>query len=173
MSMNVSLSLSSVMHPSIVQHSYKEYYRDDRVILFHFVYLSGAATSNAIFPECPNHASATDVRQVQAGSLEVVNAHSTLFIWIGDESADLSNLCCSYPTKFEEKSAVTCFIQGNDNLGAGIAQKLSAKFQLPIYLSFSLDLSEEDLLLHIQKILLEQIGKRSMWQNRQLEKVPT
>jgi hypothetical protein len=89
-----------------------------------------------------------------------------LWVWIGNQSPQFSNLSSSMITKFvkikqiNKKSSVplstNIFGPQNDTLVNGLAQKLALKTKMVVYVSYNLEKSKE-YQIYVEKKLLQNI----------------
>mmetsp|Transcript_17 Transcript_17/g.16 ORF Transcript_17/g.16 Transcript_17/m.16 type:complete len:170 (+) Transcript_17:33-542(+) len=76
------------------------------------------------------------------------------FLWIGDAKLGLEDLQVSVPTPYDPLPSVTTLRGDSEGPGAGMAQKLSRRFKMLIFLSFNLSNTEMQFLMFIQKEII-------------------
>eukprot|EP00415_Alexandrium_ostenfeldii_P002750 UN2750 len=77
----------------------------------------------------------------------------SLFVWVGSPSLGINDLQVATPTRYDPLPSVATLRGDTDGPGAGIAQKLSRRFGILIFLSFNLDGSQPELVFFTQKEL--------------------
>eukprot|EP00927_Polykrikos_kofoidii_P060927 TRINITY_DN55824_c0_g1_i1.p1 TRINITY_DN55824_c0_g1~~TRINITY_DN55824_c0_g1_i1.p1 ORF type:complete len:193 (+),score=34.31 TRINITY_DN55824_c0_g1_i1:74-652(+) len=82
--------------------------------------------------------------------------HTTLFdgsvfLWVGDQRLGLDDLQVSTPTKYDPLPCVATLRGDADGIGSSLAQKLSKRFGMMVYLSYNLAGSSPEIGLFVQK----------------------
>eukprot|EP00928_Gymnodinium_smaydae_P070054 TRINITY_DN53997_c0_g1_i1.p2 TRINITY_DN53997_c0_g1~~TRINITY_DN53997_c0_g1_i1.p2 ORF type:complete len:162 (+),score=32.21 TRINITY_DN53997_c0_g1_i1:48-488(+) len=82
--------------------------------------------------------------------------HATLldgsvFLWVGDQALGLEHLQVAVPTKYETLPSVAGLRGDIEGPGGGMAQMLSKRFKMLIFLSFNLSNADPELMLNVQR----------------------
>mmetsp|Transcript_11683 Transcript_11683/g.26532 ORF Transcript_11683/g.26532 Transcript_11683/m.26532 type:complete len:159 (-) Transcript_11683:53-529(-) len=83
----------------------------------------------------------------------VVMLEGSAFVWVGTSRLGLNDLQVATPTPYDPLPSVATLRGDMEGPGAGIAQKLSRRFGILVFLSFNLDSSQPELVLFTQKEL--------------------
>mmetsp|Transcript_58292 Transcript_58292/g.162499 ORF Transcript_58292/g.162499 Transcript_58292/m.162499 type:complete len:145 (-) Transcript_58292:19-453(-) len=81
------------------------------------------------------------------------------FLWVGDQKLGLEDIHASVPTKYDTFPSVATLKGDVDGAGANLAQKLSKRFGMLVFLSFNLPPAEPELVLFVQKELTQFLRK--------------
>mmetsp|Transcript_87593 Transcript_87593/g.203739 ORF Transcript_87593/g.203739 Transcript_87593/m.203739 type:complete len:204 (+) Transcript_87593:99-710(+) len=75
----------------------------------------------------------------------------SLFLWVGGPQLGLDDFQVATPTKFDPMPCVATLRGEVDGPGGSLAQKLSRRFGMLVFLSFNLENAEPELMLFIQR----------------------
>ncbi|CAJ1379383.1 unnamed protein product [Effrenium voratum] len=80
----------------------------------------------------------------------VVRLQGSVLMWVGSQLKGLEDLQVATPTRFDPMPTVASLRGETEGNGSQLAQKLSRRFQVPVFLSFNLE-AEPEAMLAVQK----------------------
>merc|ERR1712224_569777 len=87
----------------------------------------------------------------------IIDLDGSFFLWIGDTSLSFEDLQVACPTRYDTMSPVTTLCGELDGPGTTLAQMLSKRFKVPVFLSYNLG-ADGDLMIWAQKEAIRHLG---------------
>mmetsp|Transcript_11892 Transcript_11892/g.21749 ORF Transcript_11892/g.21749 Transcript_11892/m.21749 type:complete len:174 (-) Transcript_11892:12-533(-) len=128
----------------------------------------GAAASGSVIEaetvEVPSVHSFLRKHPLGNAIIHVTLLEGSAFLWIGDAKLGLDDLHVSMPTPYDPLPSVTTLRGDSEGPSSGMAQKLSKRFGMLVFLSFNLSNPDMQFLLYIHKeviTILEELQKKA------------
>eukprot|EP00747_Dinoflagellata_sp_TGD_P165739 gnl/TRDRNA2_/TRDRNA2_187474_c0_seq1.p1 gnl/TRDRNA2_/TRDRNA2_187474_c0~~gnl/TRDRNA2_/TRDRNA2_187474_c0_seq1.p1 ORF type:complete len:201 (+),score=43.00 gnl/TRDRNA2_/TRDRNA2_187474_c0_seq1:40-642(+) len=81
----------------------------------------------------------------------VMLLEGSVFVWVGEKSLGLEDLQVAISTPYASLPCVTTLMGEVDGPGSSMAQKLSKRFSMPVFLSYNFEGAEADVDYFVQK----------------------
>ncbi|CAE8604337.1 unnamed protein product [Polarella glacialis] len=108
----------------------------------------GASSSSSRLPRVHSCSASCMGRTIH---FHVTLLEGSCFLWVGGAGLGLNDLQVAVPTKYDPIPSVASIIGDSDGPGGNLAQKLSRKFGMLVFMSYNIPESEPEMMLAVQK----------------------